>query len=120
MAQGAGGGRPKIKIDPEQVRRLASIFCTMQQIGHVVGCSVDTLERRFADIIKEGRDMGRTSLLKKQYEVAMTGNVSMLIWLGKQHLQQSDKQEVKQDVEMKADHKISQDQIIDIVKKTMK
>ena len=38
----------------------------------------------------------RINLLKKQYDVAMAGNVSMLIWLGKQHLGQSDKKEVEQ------------------------
>ena len=36
----------------------------------------------------------RTKLLQKQFDVAMSGNVSMLIWLGKQHLEQSDKHEV--------------------------
>jgi hypothetical protein len=32
-------------------------------------------------------------LLQKQFDVAMSGNVALLIWLGKQHLNQSDKQE---------------------------
>ena len=34
-------------------------------------------------------------LRQKQFEIAMTGNVSMLIWLGKQRLGQIDKQEIK-------------------------
>ena len=37
----------------------------------------------------------KNSLREKQYDVAMSGNVSMLIWLGKQVLGQSDKQEVE-------------------------
>jgi hypothetical protein len=41
----------------------------------------------------------RINLLKKQYDVAMSGNVSMLIWLGKQHLGQSDKNDTKVNVE---------------------
>lgn len=49
----------------------------------VLGCSVDTLERNYAEAIKEGREHGKSSLKRKQYEVAMSGNVSMLIWLGK-------------------------------------
>jgi hypothetical protein len=42
-------------------------------------------------------DPMRISVLKKQYEVAMAGNVTMLIWLGKQLLGQTDveKSEVK-------------------------
>lgn len=99
MARGQGGGRPMKQIDAEMVRKLASIFCTMEQIASMVGCSVDTLERRFADVIKNGRDNGKTSLLKKQFEMAMGGNISMLIWLGKQHLGQSDKQEASVQVQ---------------------
>lgn len=45
----------------------------------------------------------RTKLLQKQFDVAMQGNVAMLIWLGKQHLDQKDKQEI--------DSKINQIQI---------
>jgi len=36
----------------------------------------------------------RIKLAQKQYEVAMSGNVTMLIWLGKQYLSQSEKQEL--------------------------
>ena len=82
--------RPKLEIDADQVKKLAAIQCTMTEIACVMGCSVDTLERRFADTIKEGREQGKMSLRRKQYEVAMGGHVSMLIWLGKQHLNQSD------------------------------
>lgn len=86
-------GRTPKKIDADTVRALASVFCTMKQIALICKCSVDTLERRFADVIKEGRAQAQQSLLKKQFDVAMNGNVSMLIWLGKQHLEQSEKVE---------------------------
>lgn len=33
-------------------------------------------------------------LRKKQIQLAMQGNLGMLVWLGKQYLGQSDKQEV--------------------------
>jgi len=52
-------------------------------MASVLKCSADTLERNFAAIIKEGREHGIMSLKRKQHEVAMSGNVSMLIWLGK-------------------------------------
>lgn len=83
--------RQRKKIDPEQVRQLAMISCTMEEIGFVLGCSVDTLERRFADVIKEGRAFRRMSLKREQYKAAMAGNITMLIWLGKNDLGQSDK-----------------------------
>ncbi len=86
--------RPKKKIDPEQVLKLAAINCSYDEMGSVLGCSPDTLERRFAGVIKKGRDNGKMSLKRKQYEIAMSGNVTMLIWLGKIMLGQVEKQEV--------------------------
>jgi hypothetical protein len=55
---------------------------------------VDTLTDRFSDVITKGRENGKTRLRKKQIEVALAGNVSMLIFLGKNMLGQSDKQEI--------------------------
>ena len=37
------------------------------------------------------QDKKKKELEDKQWEVAMDGNVPMLIWLGKQHLAQCDK-----------------------------
>jgi len=86
--------RPRKKIDPEQVRTLAKINCTMIEIAAVVGCSVDTLERRFADVIKECREQGRMSLRRAQWKKALEGHPTMLIWLGKQELGQKDQQAI--------------------------
>lgn len=63
--------------------------------------SVDTMCRRikekFGQTFAEYRDKKRasmkTALFKKQYDIAMAGNVTMLIWLGKNYLGQTDKQE---------------------------
>ena len=82
--------RPKIEIDEELVQKLAAIHCTMEEIASVCNCSVDTLERRFADIIKIAKDKGRSSLRRYQWEGAQKGNPAMLIWLGKQLLGQKD------------------------------
>lgn len=83
--------RPKIEISEEDLVKLASMCCTMNEMASFFGCSVDTLERNYADIIKRGRDRGRMSIRREQYSVAMKGNVTMLIWLGKQLLDQRDK-----------------------------
>jgi hypothetical protein len=42
---------------------------------------------------EQKKEAMRVNLRKKQYEVAMNGNVSMLIWLGKNELGQADKHE---------------------------
>lgn len=83
--------RPKKEINDEFVYELAKIHCTMIEIAHVCDCSVDTLERRFADVIKKGRSEGKMSLRRLQYDAAKTGNIGMLIWLGKQLLDQHER-----------------------------
>jgi len=80
--------RPRKKLDPEMITSLSAIGCTVEQIGVILKCSKDTLERRFAACIKEGRENGNKTLLKKQFELAMAGDRTMLIWLGKQRLNQ--------------------------------
>ncbi len=91
------GGRPQVEIDPLMVEKLAMLQCSTKEIASRCGCSVDTIDRRFADIIQKGKDLGRANLRQKQYELAMSGNVTMLIWLGKQYLDQKDKQEFATD-----------------------
>ena len=83
-------GRPKKEIDENVVKNLAGILCTMKEIAAVVGCSVDTLERRFADIIKEGREQGKASLRRKQFKLA-DKSAAMAIFLGKNYLGQRDR-----------------------------
>jgi AraC-like DNA-binding protein len=84
--------RPRLKIDPQIVQGMAEICCTMNEIASVVGCSVDTLERRFADVIQKGRNAGKESLRRAQFNLAKSGNATMLIWLGKQLLDQKEPQ----------------------------
>jgi hypothetical protein len=64
--------------------KLAAINCSLDEIATIMKCSVDTLGRRYADVIKEGRDHGKMSLKRKMFDLAMGGNVTMCIWLSKQ------------------------------------
>lgn len=84
-------GEPRIEIDPEQVEKLASLHCTVQEIADFFECSRDTIERRFRVQIQKGRASGKITLRRKQWQAAEKGNVSMLIWLGKNILGQKDK-----------------------------
>ena len=81
------------EVSDEAIFRLAAICCTMTEIAAVTGLSVDTLERRYAEPIKAGREIGKATLRREQYRLAMNGNPTMLIWLGKQLLGQADKVE---------------------------
>lgn len=111
-------GRPEKEVDEKLIYELAKIHCTMQEISAVTKVSVDTLERRFMDLIKEARDEGRASLRRQQYDLAIKGNVTMLLWLGKQLLGQAEKVEHKQDVKIDTSEKAKEvlDQITDMVK----
>lgn len=79
------------KIDPEQVRKLSAIGATIAEIAAFFDVSRDTIERHFREQIDAGKEIGRVRLRKRQYDLAMSGNATMLIWLGKQMLGQTDK-----------------------------
>lgn len=94
--------RPEIKIDWETVSKLCGLHCTGEEIAGFLEVSYDTLERAckrenklsFAEYYGQKSAQGNISLRRKQHEVAMAGNPRMLIWLGKQYLGQTDKQEM--------------------------
>lgn len=93
--------RPRIEIDASQFEKLCSIQCTEREIASYFSCSIDTIERwckreykaSFADIYEEKRGLGKISLRRTQFRLAES-NPSMAIFLGKQYLGQTDKQEV--------------------------
>ena len=97
-------GRPFLKLDERQIKALADMGCTMDEMASVMGCHIDTLRDNYSKIIKEGRDCGNMSIRRTQQEVAIKDkNVSMLIWLGKVRLGQCevdlDEQSQKGDVQ---------------------
>ena len=93
------GGRPLIEIDWAHVDGMCKIQCIGEEIASVLGISYDTLERAckrekkrsFADYIAEKKLGGHESLRRKQWQLVEEGNATMLIWLGKQYLDQNDK-----------------------------
>lgn len=90
---GKPNGRPKKQINYELVEDLASIFCTQEEIASIMKCDVRTLQRdeEFCRLYIKNIDNAKSSLRRVQYKKAMSGNTTMLIWLGKQYLGQSDK-----------------------------
>lgn len=108
-------GRPKIEINWDEFDKLCSMQATLVEIANWFGCSEDTIERRvvetygvtFAEHYKNKSSKGKISLRRKQFEVALTGNTTMLIWLGKQHLDQKDKTENVNDNTHKGDMNVN-------------
>lgn len=94
-------GRPRIEIDEEAFKKLCGIQCTLDEVASFFDCSPDTIERwckrelkiTFAEAFKKHSANGKISLRRWQFKMA-EHNVSMAIWLGKQYLGQTEKQEV--------------------------
>jgi len=84
-------GRPKIELDRDQIFKLARLHCTIKEIADFFGVDRDTISDNYSAEISKGKADGRIRLRKKQFDLAMSGNVSMCIWLGKQVLDQNDK-----------------------------
>ncbi|MCF6270986.1 MAG: hypothetical protein L3J41_14835 [Melioribacteraceae bacterium] len=87
--------RPKKEVDINLIEELAGLNCSFEEISHIMGVSVRTLHRSYGTVIKKGVETAKTSLKRKQFEVAMKGNPTMLIWLGKIILGQKDKIETE-------------------------
>ena len=92
--------RKKIEIDPEQVRQLARLGCTWDEIAGVLKIARTTLvvrmrEKKYRDAYEQGVAEGDVSLRRAQYDSAMRGKTGMLVWLGKNRLDQVDRVETK-------------------------
>lgn len=85
--------RPRLELDEDQILALAEIQCTYKEMAAVMNCSTDTLKDRYSDLIEKGRENGKSSLRRIQYRKALDGNITMLIWLGKQYLEQKERVE---------------------------
>ena len=85
-----GRGDTKRIIPPEEVEKLASYHCTNTEIAEFFDIPIKTLEYNFAKRIQKAKMTTKQRLRRAQLEVALKGNVPMLIWLGKNMLGQSD------------------------------
>ncbi|HEX8265306.1 MAG TPA: hypothetical protein VF596_07755 [Pyrinomonadaceae bacterium] len=89
-------GRPPKEINTELFVELCKIQCTKLEIMQVLDVSEPTLDKfchsefetNFAGAFERFRAGGKISLRHKQFQKAMSGDVKMLVWLGKQYLNQ--------------------------------
>ena len=64
--------------------------CTDKEIAEWFGIDANTLKYNFSDIITKGRIETKQALRRAQLKNALSGNTTMLIFLGKAILGQSD------------------------------
>lgn len=98
------GRRPKT-FDWDLFGKLCQIQCTEAELCLMLDVTDKTLNaickrekgKSFSELYAQKAVDGKKSLRRKQFEVAMSGNCTMLIWLGKQYLDQSDKSHITND-----------------------
>lgn len=96
------GGRPKKVIDKNQFEGMCEIQCTKEEMCNILNVDEKTLTRwckevygeGFSEIYKKKSQAGKMSLRRAQFKMAQT-NTTMAIWLGKQYLGQTDKNETQ-------------------------
>jgi len=98
--------RPRKEITEEDFTKLVEMIriqCTQQEICQIFGMTAETLNTRleergeesFSTLYKKHSGEGKASLRRMQWGAAENGNATMLVWLGKQMLGQSDKQQLE-------------------------
>ena len=90
--------RKKIQVDADQVRELARLGGTWDEIAGVLSIARTTFvmrmkEKKFREAYDRGIAEGNTSLRRAQYDGAVGGNTGLLVWLGKNRLNQTDRVE---------------------------
>ncbi len=92
-------GRPPVVIDWNEFEKLCAFHCTQEEILLWFNLTDKTLTRHcklhykksFSEIYKVKRVKGKVSLRRSQMQLANAGNPAMLIFLGKNYLDQSDR-----------------------------
>jgi hypothetical protein len=106
-------GRPiTTEYDPDLIRSLAAVGCPIYEIAAQCGFSegnFHNLKKKYPGIqkaIDEGKSELHKVLRKKQVELALEGNVQMLIHLGKVELGQNDKIELNQNIKAEVEYEV--------------
>ena len=76
-------GRPAKDIDADQVRKLAKLGCTQDEIADFFGVSASVISERFQSDFHVGCAESKISIRRAQWRSAMKGSDRMLIHLGK-------------------------------------
>lgn len=83
-------GRNKAVIPPQEVYQLAAIGCKDIEIAEWFGISEQSVRYNFKEQLVTGREAIKQSLRRAQLRLALSGNATMLIWLGKNILGQTE------------------------------
>ena len=88
--EGVVVGRDKKVVPPNDVLRLAQMGCKDSEIAEWYGVDENTLRYNFIVELLKGKLALNQSLRQAQIRLALSGNATMLIWLGKNILGQQE------------------------------
>jgi len=83
-------GRQKVVIPEEEVAQLSQYHCTNKEMADFYGVPLQTFMDNFRDIIDKNKIITKQRLRKAQLDLALNGDKTMLIWLGKNILGQQE------------------------------
>jgi hypothetical protein len=96
------GGRPRTKTPAvytpaqiKQIDQMARDQCKDTLIAEVLGVDIETFRDEFSVRCRRIRALGKRDILAWQRRRAKKGSDKMLVWMGQQHLEQSDKQAIE-------------------------
>jgi hypothetical protein len=79
-------GRPRLEINLDRLKAVASTFATYDEIAVFFGCHPETLRRRFSHIINEGRALGKMSV-RQEMRTRMKRSDRVLIHMYERHVE---------------------------------
>jgi len=99
-------GRPRIELDPKQAKIFGYFRATYDTMAEQIGCHVDTIraamqdeDSEFSKAYKKGFSSMKMKLSEAQVKTAIEEhNSTLLVWLGKQYLDQKDNPMPDEDV----------------------
>ena len=99
-------GRPRIELDPKQAKIFGYFRATYDTMAEQIGCHVDTIraamqdeDSEFSKEYKKGFSSMKMKLSEAQVKTAIEEhNPTLLVWLGKQYLNQNDNPMPDEDV----------------------
>jgi hypothetical protein len=116
--------RPPADINWATVDQYLHAQCDGVAIAGIIGIAPDTLYHRcqqdhnlgFSEYSQQKKTEGRELLRQKQFDTAMSGDKTMLVWLGKQYLEQKERHDITTKDDKLTANNVFRFEIIDPVK----
>lgn len=92
-----GLGRPKKSFTDEEIAQMSKYAfegCQNTTIANLMDISIDTLQLHFKTLLCKKRCERKLRLRQQQNKAAKGGNPALLIFLGKNYLDQTDKRDI--------------------------